>query len=193
MAASVWETRDFSHLLGVGAHDNDAGDSGEGMPQAECSQVFMNMLVEMKMQGMISAKNACILSYWAKRGGLVPPGDALALPPTRTGGAFSEQFDRVIGLDSLMKQDWYRLQVPGHCKHEACRTSFSLAVKPAYEAIAQELAEPTDWDTKLDASLLARGMGAQFFFRPPSGHTAWTSQSNPSWGLYGRRAVGPSR
>ena len=178
MAASAWETRDYSHLLGVGAHDHGAGDLDEGMSQAECSQVFMNMLVEMKMQGMISAKNACILSYWAKRGGLVPPGDALALPPTRTGGAFSEKIDRVIGLDSLMKQDWYRLPVPGHCKHEACRTSFSLAVKPAYEAIAQELAETTDWDTKLETSLLA-------------GEWAPSFSNHPLVTLHGRRNVIP--
>lgn len=94
----------------------------------------------MKINGILSAKAACILSYWAKRGGLVSPGDALAVSPKRTGGAFSTHFDRVLGLDATLRQNWYMVDIPGHCKHDFSRTIKQVAVRPAHESLAEEVA-----------------------------------------------------
>ena len=134
--ASSWETRDYSYL----ARDNVGGEESDGeVTQCDAGKLFFDMLVQLKMQGQLSAKHVCVLSHWAKLAGIASPGDALALEPTRTGGAFSAHFDRVVGLDSLLKQDWYQVQIPCHSRHSAARTSFSLAVKPAFESVADEL------------------------------------------------------
>jgi hypothetical protein len=139
--ASSWESRDYSFLLGaVAPADSDDSDI-EDLSEAESSAEFMNFLVHLKMTGVLAAKAVCILSFWAKRGGLISPGDALALSPHRTGGAFSAHFDKVIGIDVAMRENWYMLDVPGHSKHDVSRCIKKVAVKPAHESLADELAE----------------------------------------------------
>ena len=128
--------------------------------------MFFDMLVSLKLQGHLSAKSACILSWWAKLGGIASPGDALALPPTRTGGAFSHHFDRILGLDVLMKEDWYRLEIPAHCKHEASRTTFPLAVKPAFESLSEELSRIDDIQSRIEDLLERQELAASYLEHP---------------------------
>jgi len=104
-SSSAWETRDYSYLLNPGeTGDAEAHETDEELTQQEAGQPLIDMLIRLKMLGVLSAKRACILSHWAKLAGIASPGDALALPPERTGGTFSAHFDRVVGLDSEMKK-----------------------------------------------------------------------------------------
>ena len=140
MACGSWEDRDYSHLLDrLLDRDSDSEDDPSELLPHECSQLFMDMLISMKLEGVISAKQACVLSYWAKRGGLAPPGDALALSPASSGGHFSRHFDKVLGVD--LKQDLYRVCVPGHRKHDRHRASRDVSVCLPFEALCDELEE----------------------------------------------------
>ena len=148
MARGSWEDRDYSHLAERrhGADSDDDADSDvDCMLPHECSKAFMDYLVELKMTGVLSAKAVCILSLWAKKGGLTPPGDELALAPGLSGGVYSTYFDKVIGVN--LNQDWYTAAVPGHRKHDASRSVRHVAVKPAFEVIQEELGEtPGMWE-----------------------------------------------
>ena len=87
----------------------------ERMSPKECGYEFFAMMVELKLKGFISAKTACVLSYWAKRGRLQEPGSDWALPPNRTGGHYSSHFDKVVGVD-LHEDGFYNLHVPLQAK-----------------------------------------------------------------------------
>ena len=154
MARGSWEDRDYSHLEDRrhGADSDDDPDSDvDCMLPHECSKAFMDYLVELKMTGVLSAKAVCVLSFWAKKGGLAPPGDELALAPGFSGGRYSTHFDKVIGLN--LNQDWYTVAVPGHRKHDASRGVRHVAVKPAFEAIQEELDETPGMWTELEEQI----------------------------------------
>jgi hypothetical protein len=153
-----WESRDYSHLEAGHVSDSDASDADsdvdpDSLSQSECSRRFMDYLVDLKLRGDLSAKAVCVLSFWAKRGGLVAPGNALALSPTRSGGAFSAHFDKVLGIDISMQQNWYNILVPGHSKHDVSRSAQNVAVQLPHEAIASELAETPHIFRLLEASV----------------------------------------
>jgi hypothetical protein len=141
-AASSWEGRDYSALEADDYVGNESDVESDHEPSAEeCSQMFLDLLVSLKMSGKMFAKTACLLAYWAKGGGLSGAGTSLAMSPGRTGGVYSAHFDKVIGLDEKMKQDWYKLKIPAHCRYDASRMVKDVASSPAHESIADELAE----------------------------------------------------
>ena len=156
MARGSWEQRDYSHILSGTGDGEDVDD----MSPAACSQAFMDMLVQMKLEGAkMTAKSACILSYWAQKGGLAPPGDLLALEPGIDGGRYSSHFDKTLGFDQLLKKEsWYTVKVPGHRRHDASRCVRDVSAQPIFTALASELSEnPGIWDLldqqKLDNNL----------------------------------------
>ena len=87
--------------------------------------------------------------------GLKGKGSELAVAPTRTGGAFSAHFDKVLGLDEVLQRPWYTVDVPLFSKHDVARVVRPLAVTPVYEALAMELAETPDLQEKLADSVAA--------------------------------------
>ena len=155
MARSSWESRDYSHLDPVGA-TGDEGPPDDGLSaEEEASECFFDMLVQLKMTNVLSAKHVCIIAHWAKLAGLRGKGSELALAPTRTGGAFSAHFDKVLGLGEAMQRPGYTVDVPMHSKHDAGRVVRPLAVTPVHEAIAAEVAETPDLLDKLAESVSA--------------------------------------
>ena len=89
----------------------------------------------------------------ALEGGLKGKCVELAMSPTRTVGAFSHIFDTVMGLDTLMADDWYKVQVPMHSKYCASPVVRPLVVKPAYEALAEEVGETPTMFEQLQSAL----------------------------------------
>ena len=87
----------------------------------ECSEECHHLLVSLKLRGVLSAKAACTLSFWAKGAGMVGLGTSLALSPSRTGGAFSAKFDDAVGIDMKAENDAIvQRLIPGHeqCTYE---------------------------------------------------------------------------
>ena len=58
-----------------------------------CSEILLEMLIKLKLQGKLSAKDVCSLVYWAKGAGLQGAACTLAKDPNLIGGHFSENFD----------------------------------------------------------------------------------------------------
>ncbi len=77
----TWEQRDYAQEGGdEGAPSEDEGRIDQ-MTATDCSAAFLQMLIQLKIAGALSAKQACLLSFCAKGGGLCDPGASLALPP----------------------------------------------------------------------------------------------------------------
>ena len=128
--------------------EDDEGDvDPDAMSAMECSTEFFNMLVHVKVAGIISAKHACILSFQAKTGGLCDPGRPLALHPARVGGAFSKHFDKVVGLDKQMQAEFCKLQLPGFQRWSLDRTTLDVEASPVHSKLQEEIATTPDfWD-----------------------------------------------
>ena len=146
---SNWEQRCYSHLEESDQDDDDDDDSTtdiEEMSADDCAAEFHDFLVSLKMRGQITAKTACILAWWAKQGGLNNAGTRLAVKPSRTGGAFSEHFDRVVGLNSC--DDVYTISVPGHERATLGRATIPTTVNLLHHALAEEISQtPSFWET----------------------------------------------
>ena len=165
----AWEGRQYGAPAAAateGPQDDGADTDVEALSPAECSAEFFNLLVSLKVKGVISAKQACLLSFWAKGGGLCEPGSKLALSPARSGGAFSAHFDRVVGLDEGMRADLYTLDVPGHERCTLGRSPVSHSAVLGYHALAQEIAATPDFYAKLDAKVLAGFWGDLYKAHP---------------------------
>ena len=93
-----WELRHYEESE-AGSDSDEAEPGLDKMSYTQRSTEFLNMLVHLKVSGILSAKEACILSFWARKGGLCDPGGSLAVHPSKAGGAFSKHFDKTIGLD----------------------------------------------------------------------------------------------
>ena len=63
-----------------------------------CKEILLEILMKLKLQGKLSAKDVCSLVYWAKGAGLRGAACASAKDPILTGGHFSEHFDATTGL-----------------------------------------------------------------------------------------------
>jgi len=137
---SAWEQRSYAAESRADP-GSDSDTDVEALLPHTCSQRFFDLLVELKMSGKLSAKTVCVLSYWAKGAGVCEPGSKLAFPPNRTGGHYSAHFDKVVGLDEALKQDWYKINLPGHSKHDVSRTVMEVAAAPAHEVLAKEVSE----------------------------------------------------
>lgn len=86
--------------------------------------------------------------------------------PLRTGGGFSAHFDKVIGLDSAIKQDWYMLDIPRHSKHDLGRSLHKVAVKPPHESMAEEVAQNPAMLDELAATVDATDWAPNFLAHP---------------------------
>ena len=139
--------------------DSDAESDVDELTSEECSERFFDMLVSLKLGGHISAKTACILSFWAKGAGLVGQGATLAMSPKRSGGAWSGHFDRAVGIDDALLQDTYLVSVPGHDKATLGRTIIPYTGSLVYHKLADEVAEVANLGAKLDESVSATEWG----------------------------------
>ena len=127
---------------------------------------IFDLLVQLKMDGKLPARTVCILSYWAREAGIQGPGASLAMAPTRTGGAFSVHFDKVVGLDGYLNSDFYSVDVPTHNKHDLARSVKPIAVNPAHEALAEEFASMSNVEELMANSLRATDWCENYLQRP---------------------------
>ena len=64
MASSSWESRDYSHLDQAERVEEATALGGELSAEDAASECFFDMLVQLKMTGVLSAKHVCILACW---------------------------------------------------------------------------------------------------------------------------------
>ena len=92
------------------------------------------MLVRLKGKGTLSARQACVLAFWACRAGAKGPAEQLALPPNRQSGKYSAKYDRVVHADMYGPLD-YNLELPAYNKYDSTRETTYVPVQPAFDAL----------------------------------------------------------
>ena len=122
----------------------------------EAGEELASMIVDLKLQGILSAKQACVLSFFASRAGASGFVGALAMKPSAHSGSFSRHFDMVLGVRPQEGEEFYSMPVPGFKRTEAARVTFQLPCWPPHEAIDEEQRSTPDMPRKL-AQAIADG------------------------------------
>jgi len=119
---------------------DDSGSDAAGVSQEEAGEELAGLLIHLRLQGTLSAKQACVLAHWAQAAGAAGPVRDFACPPTLPSGHYQRKLDGYlrIGPDD---PEFYLLPVPGHDKAVADRTVHRLECVPPHEALARELAQ----------------------------------------------------
>ena len=84
---------------------------------------------------------------------MVAPGTWLAVRPSRTGGGYSEHFDRVVGLSTSMKTGFIDVKVAAYSKWSAGRHAQTLQVLLAHDPLAEEVASTPNFDKVVRAAV----------------------------------------
>ena len=94
------------------------------------------MIRDLKLSGTLSAKSACLLSHWAKQGGMTGLGATLAAFPGWEGGNYSAHFDKVTGLSEEMSSSaFYTLQMPTSQRWSASRAIVPMCANLVHQRL----------------------------------------------------------
>ena len=111
---------------------------------------------------MLSAKAVCILSYWAKLGGLAEAGTKLSLDPQNTGGNYSKHFDKVTGIQDLSSEYTYKFESPGLDRATMSREVLPGVATYVYKDLAADLEGQHDVMQKIEAAADTESWGVSY-------------------------------
>ena len=145
--AYAWETPENADSQGPWEADGEqhggpAASSGQEAASAdekqEAGHELAELLLQLNVEGKLSAKHTCLLAYWAFRAGAQGPVRDLAHKPTKSTGHYQRKLDKTAGLRGK-SDDFYQIPVPGHTKHSGNRTTLMVKVFPPHERLHQEM------------------------------------------------------
>ena len=121
------------------ADDLDASELDyNNVSLAVAQEELFNVLVELKLVGKLSAKNCCIIAFWAKHAGASGPATKLAVKPNAQSGKFSDKFDAVVGKPAE-SSTFYDLELARRVRHSALRVWDTIPVRLPLEAMCEQL------------------------------------------------------
>eukprot|EP00969_Alexandrium_andersonii_P241147 10646607-Alexandrium_andersonii.AAC.1 len=91
------------------------------------------MLVNLKQSGVLSAKQSCILAFWAHRAGASGVKDLAHRPGLSHTGHYSRHFDSVCGTRTKDALPWYEVPIPLHHRWDAGRVVDDVSTLVAHE------------------------------------------------------------
>ena len=101
-------------------------------------------LLELKYKSVLSAKQCCVLAWWAVKGGAT--GDItekLAFRPTAPSGHYNRKFKSATGAHAHDHRN-YVFSTPGYVKTSATRESINLTICPPHESLSEEVDHDPD-------------------------------------------------
>ncbi len=120
------------------------------------AEEFGNLVVDLKLQGSLSAKHACILCWWASKAGIGGITSRLAVHPQRSSGQYSKHFDLVVGSGADAEDDFYVMSTPSFRRTDATRVSQDVRMWPPLEAADEEIMGEPNMQSQL-AECIAKG------------------------------------
>lgn len=117
----------------------DSGDDQAEPTPFEAGEEFASLLIRLRLQGTLSAKQTCILAYWATAAGARGPAAEFQAKPGMQSGKYQRVLDRYMKVSE--DPEYYVLQVPGSDRGSGERCVHDIETVPPHEALATELAE----------------------------------------------------
>ena len=111
---------------------------------------------------MLSAKQTCVLAWWAAKAGAVGESSKIGLRPDQQSGKYSRHFDiwSGAGTDSL---DLYQLPLGRRLRFEAARTYTPLPIRVPHEALGEELLQCGDAQAELEIATRTKDLPKRYF------------------------------
>ena len=106
---------------------------------AESGQALADLLLQLHLEGKLSAKHTCQISFYAHKAGATGPVAAYAFRPDAPSGHFQRHLDAVAGLKE--KSAFHVIAVPAFSKRFEERGTVQLQVLPPHEQLHQEVCE----------------------------------------------------
>ena len=156
----AWEYVEFG---GDGSDEDDI--DYDQVAQAEAGEEFYNMLIHLKGKGTLSAKQTCVLAFWASRAGAQGQAGSLALAPDKQSGKYSSKYDSVVHAGSD-NDDFYSLELPTHNKFDSTRETMRVPVMPAQDALFEELHRQPQLRGELQRQRASRSLPPCFYDHP---------------------------
>jgi hypothetical protein len=129
--ARVWET--------IETHDRMIEEEEEKSHADYCGVMFVSKLVDMNATGKkMSAKDLCVLCYWASGAKIHGPAQSFALKPDlEQSGHYQRKLDSAL---DVQKDDprYFNLTVSLNDKYDEKRSSRQILVQPAHESLEAE-------------------------------------------------------
>lgn len=157
-ARHQWEVRDrhsWEDVAGAGgASDSDAADAnsdsdfGKG-PPPNPGEMFFEFVTDLYFRGVLSARNLCVLCWWAKLSGLTGPATECAYKPDAAMGSFQRHLNRVLGFNDADAQ-LYEVPIIGHSRHDLSRSTTFVPMLPPHEIIHREISETPELRQQLE-------------------------------------------
>ena len=140
----AWDVPPDEFVFAPGAIDfEDQDDDWTSMSPAAAGQEFVDMLMDLKTKGRLSARDVCVLSFFATRAGCVGPAKEVAHRPDAQTGHFQRHLDTLFPPSEAMTHQ-YILQVPAYDKYSLGRTTIPVPVLPLHEVLHEELCDAQD-------------------------------------------------
>ena len=165
-ALDPWETDDAEPWLAEDDVEHSGSESEfdyESVTRTEAAEELFMHLVELKVQGKITATQACVLAFWCSRAGAEGDVNRLAFAPGKSSGNYSKHFDLVVGAHDAAEDNFYYLDVPCSSRADCCRTVRKLPAIPPHEAIAEELQNQPELHAKLGLAIADRALPPAYF------------------------------
>jgi hypothetical protein len=113
---------------------------GEDEKKVDAGEQLADLLLQLHIEGRLSAKDTCCISYWATKAGAQGPVKTFAYKPTAPTGHFQRHLDRVGGLRGSFEK-FVSLSVPGHTRANADRVTQEVKAMPPHECLHREFVE----------------------------------------------------
>lgn len=140
-------------------------DSEDELGPEDCQEALASMLANLYFEGKLSAKNLCVLSFWAVKSGAKGQVEDFAMHPKASTGHYQRHLDSALGLkEHSDKLFWTRC--PWFSKSTATREPHDLAVLPPHEALYDEIQSNPGARDKLEAELAEGGLAQAFLEHP---------------------------
>ena len=143
---------------------SDEETSDDDLSPAAAGDIFSALVLDLLFLGKVSAREACLLCYWAHRSGAPDKVGKLGFPPNKPSGSYQRHLDCV--LQAKMHGEWCTVCVPSHDKHDQSRSLRQTPVLLPYEEVIEEVITSATFATNLGAKVSAGELPDAFYEHP---------------------------
>ena len=123
------------------------------------------MMMSLKIRGKISARDVCVLCFYARLAGITGPAVDMSFRPNAPSGHFQRHLDVVTELNSKL-EDGYALPVPSYDKYILSRVELDIASLPMHECLNNEVLADPQISRDVASSLSGKDWSGQYRNHP---------------------------
>ena len=146
-----------------GADDVDDNDPKLAVDLA--TQAFLNYLLDLADESKISAKDVCVLCWYASKAGMSDDVRRIGFRPDAPSGHYQRHLDSVLDFAERQSQ-FYKLQVVGTRKQDASRSTFDMCVVPGHEVFNAEVEGDAGLSEKVCHAKTTNGLPKNYHEHP---------------------------